>query len=86
LNRTLAFVTGAVAAGVAVAALTALGLWVASLVLGHDGPIEAMPVAVPLVGVGAGLLTYVDEVIAWQAEKRRSRSVGEPWAYRSGKE
>jgi len=82
----LAFITGALAAGVAVAALTALGLWVASLVLGHDGPIEAMAVALPLVGVGAGLLTYVDEVVVYRAEERRSRSVGEPWAYRSGKE
>jgi hypothetical protein len=82
VNRSLAFITGAVAAGVAFAALTALGLWVASLVLGHDGPIEAMAVAVPIVGTGAALLTYVDEVIVYRAEKRSDQSRGEPWAYR----
>ena len=82
MNRTLAFVTGAVAAGAGFAALTALGLWIASLVLGHDGPIQAMGIALPLVGIGGGLLTYVDEVLVYRAEKRRDVSSGEPWAYR----
>lgn len=77
----LAFATGAVASGFTAAGLTALLIWIATVVTGSDqwsiAPWVVSGVAA-LVAVG----TYVAEGIAHRRTLARMRSHGEPWAYR----
>lgn len=78
----LAFVTGALAAGLAAAALVAVAVWVWTLVTGSD---DAWQVA-PWLLLGAAALvaaaTYLAERVTYRRTMARMRAYGEPWAFR----
>lgn len=78
----LAFVTGALAGGVAAVALVALAIWLVTIVSGSAAAWAAAPWL--MIGfaalVGAG--TYLAERIIHRRTMARMRAVGEPWAYR----
>lgn len=78
----VAFLIGALAAGFAAAALTTLGVWVATVLSGSSAPwsiaLWLVAAAALLVAVG----TYVAERIAHRRTQELMRSTGEPWAYR----
>ena len=79
---TLAFLTGALASATVAAGLTAVVVWVATVLTGSSDPWVAAPwlVAVAAVVVGAG--TYVAERVVHERQLARKRATGEPWAYR----
>ncbi len=78
----LAFLTGALAGGVAAVALIALAVWMVTIVSGSDDAWAAAPWL--MVGfaalIGAG--TYLAERITYRRTMARMRGMGEPWAYR----
>jgi hypothetical protein len=78
----LAFVTGALAAGVATAALTAAILWAVTLVSGSSAAWAPAIWLVPLVGAILALATYLAEYEVHRQAQARARATGEPWAYR----
>lgn len=78
----LAFVTGAIASGFAAAGITALLVWVATVVTGSPDPWSLAPWLVGLAAVLVAVGTYVAEGIAHRRTLARMRSTGEPWAYR----
>lgn len=78
----LAFVTGAIASGIAVAALATVVVWVVTLVTGSGDAWGVAAWLVPAVGVLAALATYVDEIVVDRLTQQRKRATGEPWAYR----
>jgi len=78
----LAFVTGAIASGIAVAALATVVVWVVTLVTGSGDAWGVVAWLVPAVGILAALATYVDEIIVDRLTQQRKRATGEPWAYR----
>lgn len=78
----LAFVTGALAAGLATAALVAAAVWAWTLVTGSGA---AWAIAPWLFGGAAAIAagaTYLAERVAYRRGLARMRAVGEPWAYR----
>lgn len=78
----LGFITGALAAGLAVAALATLVTWLVAVV---DGTGTAWTVAawlVPVIGALGAVATYAAEVLVQRATDARKRATGEPWAYR----
>jgi ABC-type branched-subunit amino acid transport system permease subunit len=78
----LAFVTGALAAGLAGAALSALVVWIVTVVSGSTEPWRSAPM---IVALAAGLLavaTYAAERFIYRRTLERKRTTGEPWAYR----
>jgi hypothetical protein len=80
--RPLAFVTGAVGAGLGAGVLTALVIWIITVFTGSPGPWSLAPL---LLGGAAGIvavLTYVAELIVYRRTVERMRATGEPWAYR----
>jgi len=78
----LAYLVGAVASGVAAAGLTALLVWIATVVTGSPDAWSVAPWLVTLVALVAAIATYVAEGIAHRKTLARMRSIGEPWAYR----
>jgi hypothetical protein len=80
----LAFVTGAVASGFTAAGLTALLIWIATVLSGSSDPWSIAPWLVSLVAALVAIGTYVAEGIAHRKTLARMRSAGEPWAYREG--
>lgn len=78
----LAFLTGALASGMAGAALTALVIWVLTVVSGSEDPWRLAPMLVALVAGVIGAATYVAERILHRRSVERKRATGEPWAYR----
>ena len=80
----LAFVTGAVASGFTAAGLTALLIWIATVVAGSSDPWSIAPWLVSLVAALVAIATYVAEGIAHRKTLAQMRSTGEPWAYREG--
>lgn len=78
----LAFLTGAVASGIAAAGLTTLLLWIATVVTGSSDPWSVAPWLVAAMTVVIASATYVAEGIAHRRTLARMRSIGEPWAYR----
>jgi hypothetical protein len=78
----LAFLTGALSAGFAAAALSALLIWVVTVLLGSPGAWAVAPFVVPLVGIAFGGATYLAERIAHRRTLARKRAKGEPWAFR----
>jgi len=80
----LAFVTGAVASGFTAAGLTALLIWVVTVLAGSSDPWSIAPWLVSLVAALVAVATYVAEGIAHRKTLARMRSTGEPWAYREG--
>jgi hypothetical protein len=80
----LAFVTGAVASGFTAAGLTALLIWVATVLTGSSDPWSIAPWLVTLVATLVAIATYVAEKIAYRLSLARMRATGEPWAFREG--
>lgn len=78
----LAFLTGALAAGFAVAVLAALVIWVITLVRGSTAAWETAIWLVPTLAALAAIATYVAEVFVERGTQARKRATGEPWAYR----
>jgi hypothetical protein len=77
-----AFLTGALASGLTGAALTALVIWVLTVITGSEDPWRSAPLAVALVGGAFALLTYAAERFIYRRSQERKRATGEPWAYR----
>lgn len=78
----LAFATGALASGFSAAALTALLVWVATVLTGSTDPWAFAPLAVTVVAVVVTVATYAAEGFAHGRNLARRRATGEPWAYR----
>jgi hypothetical protein len=78
----LAFLVGAVASGFSAAGLTALVIWVVTVVAGSSDPWSIAPWLVTSVAALVAIGTYVAEGIAHRRTLARKRSTGEPWAYR----
>jgi type IV secretory pathway VirB2 component (pilin) len=78
----LAFLTGALASGLAAAGLTALAIWVATVITGSSDPWAVALWLIPGVGVVVAAATFVAEQVAHERTRARMRSHGEPWAYR----
>jgi len=78
----VAFLVGAVASGFSAAGLTALLIWVATVVAGSSDPWSIAPWLVTSVAALVAVGTYVAEGIAHRRTLARMRSTGEPWAYR----
>jgi hypothetical protein len=78
----LAFVTGALATGFTAAGMTAIVIWIASVVTGSGAPWDVAPWLVPLVSAIVAAATYLAEAILHRRSMARMRSTGEPWAYR----
>ncbi len=78
----LAFLTGAVASGFTAASLTALLIWIATLIAGSTDPWSIAPWLVSVVAALVAIGTYLAEGIAHRRTLARMRSTGEPWAYR----
>ncbi|HEY6609358.1 MAG TPA: hypothetical protein VI277_09200 [Candidatus Limnocylindria bacterium] len=78
----LGFLTGALAAGLVIAGLAALVIWVVTLITGSADAWGVAPWLIPAVAALATIATYVAEVIVERAAESRKRETGEPWAYR----
>ena len=78
----LAFLIGAVASGFTAASLTALLIWMATLIAGSTDPWSVAPWLVSVVAALVAIGTYLAEGIAHRRTLVRMRSTGEPWAYR----
>ena len=77
-----AFLTGAIASGIAGAAMTALAIWVLTVVTGSPDPWRAAPLILALVAGAFAILTYAAERFVYRRSRERKRATGEPWAYR----
>jgi hypothetical protein len=77
-----AFVTGALAAGVTGAALSALVIWVLTVLTGSEEPWRAAPLLVAAAAGAFAILTYLAERVVYRRSMERKRAIGEPWAYR----
>jgi hypothetical protein len=77
-----AFLTGALAAGVTGAALTALAIWLVTLVSGSAEPWGVAPLLVTAAGALLAVATYVAERLIYHRSMDRKRATGEPWAFR----
>ena len=80
----LAFLTGAVASGFTAAGLTALLIWIATVLSGSSDPWRIAPWLVAGAAAVVAIGTYIAEGIVHRRTLARKRSTGEPWAYRSG--
>ena len=78
----LAFVTGALASGFTGAGLTALLIWVVTVITGSTDPWSIAPALVAAIAAVLAILTYVAEQFIYRRSLDRKRSAGEPWAYR----
>jgi hypothetical protein len=78
----LAFVTGALASGFAAAGLTALVIWVVTVLTGSPDAWNVAPVLVASLAAIVAGLTYLAERFVHRRSLERKRSTGEPWAYR----
>ena len=78
----LAFLTGAVASGFTAAGLTALLVWIATVLSGSSDAWGIAPWLVTGVAAVVAVGTYIAEGIAHRRTLERRRSTGEPWAYR----
>lgn len=78
----LAFLTGALASGVAAGGLTAVAVWLSTVLTGSDGAWGVAPYLIAVVAVAFAGATYAAERIARRRDVQRQRATGEPWAYR----
>ena len=78
----LAFVIGAVASGFAAAGLTALVIWITTVLSRSTDPWAIAPWLVVAMAAVVAAATYVAEGIAYRRSLARMHSTGEPWAYR----
>ena len=77
-----AFATGALASALAAAGLTALVVWVATVLTGSSDPWSVAPWLIPVVALVVGAATFLAERYLHEREGARKRATGEPWAYR----
>jgi len=77
----VAYLVGAVASGFAAAGLTALLVWIGT-VLSGSGSWAIAPWLIGAVAALVAVATYVAEGYAHRRTLERMRSSGEPWAYR----
>ena len=78
----LAFITGALAAGFTGAALSALLIWVLTVITGSGDPWRVAPLVIVIVAGLFAVATYVAERFIYRRSMERKRATGEPWAYR----
>ncbi|HEX7225530.1 MAG TPA: hypothetical protein VF367_08120 [Candidatus Limnocylindria bacterium] len=78
----LAFATGAIASGFVAAGLTALVVWVVTVLTRSGDAWSAAPVLVAGLAAIVAVLTYLAERIVYRRSMERKRATGEPWAYR----
>jgi cytochrome b subunit of formate dehydrogenase len=78
----LAFLTGALASGLAAGALTAALVWVTTVLTGSEGAWGVAPYLILVVALAFATATYAAERIARARDLQRRRATGEPWAYR----
>lgn len=78
----LAFATGALASGLVAGGLSAVLVWVATVVSGSSEPWSVAPAAVGAVAAIVATATYAAEGIVYRRSMDRHRAIGEPWAYR----
>ena len=78
----LAFLTGALAAGLAVAGLSAVVIWVVTLLSASTEPWSVAIWLIPALAALATVATYVAEVLVDRRTQSQKRATGEPWAYR----
>jgi hypothetical protein len=78
----LAFLTGALASSFAAAGLTALLIWVATVLSGSTDPWSIAPWLVAAVAALVAIGTFIGESIAYRRTMSRMRATGEPWAFR----
>lgn len=78
----LAFATGALASGLVGGGLTALVVWIATVVTDSSEPWSMAPVLVAAVAALVAGATYLAERIVYRRSMERQRAIGEPWAYR----
>jgi len=79
----LAFATGALASGFVAAGLSALVIWIVTVVTGSTEPWSAAPWVVSVFAAVVSGATYFAEGIAYRRTLSRMRATGEPWAYRA---
>lgn len=79
----LAFATGALASGFVAAGLSALVIWIITVVTRSADPWSATPWIVSLFAAIVAGATYIAEGIAYRHTMARMRATGEPWAYRA---
>lgn len=80
----LAFLTGAIASGFTAGGLTALIIWIVTVLAGSSEPWAVAPWLVAAMAAVVAIATYLAERIAHRRTLARMRSIGEPWAYREG--
>ena len=80
---TLAFMTGALASALAAAGLTALVVWIATVVTGSSNPWSVAPWLIPIVAVVIAAATFLAERYLYARTSAGKRATGEPWAYRN---
>jgi hypothetical protein len=78
----LAFLTGALACGLVVAGISALAIWIVTLVSGSPDLWDVAPLVVTVLAALASVATYVAELVVDRSMQSRKRATGEPWAYR----
>ena len=78
----LAFITGALASGVAAAGLTAALVWLSTVLTGSESAWGIAPYLIVAVALAFAAATYLAERIARARDLQRQRATGEPWAYR----
>jgi hypothetical protein len=79
---TLAFLTGALASAVMAAGLSALLIWIGTVVTGSTDAWAWAPWVVAAIALLVAVGTYLAEGIAYRRTLARMRATGEPWAYR----
>ena len=77
-----AFVTGALAAGFTGAGLSALVIWVLTVLTASGDAWRVAPLVVAATAAAFAVLTYVAEHAIHRRSRERKRATGEPWAYR----
>jgi hypothetical protein len=82
---TVAFATGAIAAGFTAAGLTTLLVWIATVLSGSADPWSIAPWIVSLAAAIVGIATYLAERIVYRRSLAKMQATGEPWAYRPGR-
>ena len=78
----LAFLTGALASGLAAGGLAAALVWLTTLLTGSEGLRGVAPYLIVMVALGFAAATYAAERVARARDLQRQRSTGEPWAHR----
>jgi hypothetical protein len=78
----LAYLVGAMASGFTAAGLTALLVWIGTVLSGSGDAWAIAPWLIAAAGLVVAAATSVAEGIAHRRSLERMRSSGEPWAYR----